>query len=303
MTPGGGDAAATPELLAACWTSAGHVIPFRGITTSPVDVRERIQTVAETGYTGFGLTRQDLVVARDSIGLPAVAASLREHGITTVQLEWITNWWTAGDLRRESDQARADLFDACSVLGVDNIKVGADDDGNPVSYDQLCEGFAALADHGAQVGVRIAFENTPFSHHVKTTEQAIAFVTDVAHPNGGLIVDIWHAFRGGSDYRVIPDSLPLEYVFGVELDDGVAAVVGSDLEDTFDNRLVCGTGVFDVPRFINAVRDLGYTGPWGVEHMSTEFRDLPIRDALNRARDGVLSCFAEADRRLMAVRL
>ena len=165
MTPDGGDAAATPELLAACWTSAGHVVPFRGITTSPVDVRERIGTVAETGYTGFGLTRQDLVVARDSIGLPAVAASLREHGIATVQLEWITNWWTAGDLRRESDQARADLFDACSVLGVDNIKVGADDDGNTVSYDQLCEGFAALADHGARVGVKIAFENTPFSHH------------------------------------------------------------------------------------------------------------------------------------------
>ena len=41
---------------------------------------------------------------------------------------------------------------------------------------------------------------------------------------------------------------------------------------------------------------------WGVrghvEHMSTEFRDLPIRDALSRARDGVRSGI-EADRRLM----
>ncbi len=77
------------------------------------------------------MTRDDLVVARDSIGLPAVATCLREHGITTVQLKWITNWWTAGDLRLESDKVRADLFDVCSVLGVDNIKVGADDDGNP----------------------------------------------------------------------------------------------------------------------------------------------------------------------------
>ena len=41
---------------------------------------------------------------------------------------------------------------------------------------------------------------------------------------------------------------------------------------------------------------------WGVrcpvEQMSTEFRDLPIRDALSRARDGVRSCI-EADRRLV----
>jgi sugar phosphate isomerase/epimerase len=292
----------TPELLAACWTSAGHVVPFRGIATSPFDVRERIAAVAAAGYAGFGLTREDLVVARDTIGLPAVAACLEEHGITTVQLEWITNWWADGELRQASDQARADLFEACPVLGVDNIKVGADDDGRPVSYDQLCEGFDALADHGAQVGVKIGFENTPFSHWVKTTEQAITFVTDVGNPNGGMIVDIWHAYRGGSDYRVIPQTLPLEHVFGVELDDGRAQVVGTDLEDTFDNRLVCGEGVFDVPEFINQVRALGYVGPWGVEHMSTEFRDLPVEEALARARDGVLACFAEADRRQPAGR-
>lgn len=290
------------ELLAACWTSAGNVVPFRGLLTSPVDVRDRIAAVAAAGYTGFGLTREDLVVARDSVGLPAVAASLREHGITTVQLEWITDWWTDGDLRRASDAARADLFEACPVLGVDNIKVGADDDGRPVSYAQLCDGFGALAEAGAQVGVRIGFENTPFSHHVRTTEQAITFVTDVAHPNGGLIVDIWHAYRGGSDYRVIPERLPLAYVFGVELDDGRDVVVGTgranpDLEDTFDNRLVCGEGVFDVPEFVLQLRALGWDGPWGVEHMSTEFRSLPVPEALARARDGVLACLDEADRR------
>ena len=290
-------AAPTPELLAACWTSAGNVVPFRGLLTSPVDVRDRIAAVAAAGYTGFGLTREDLVVARDSIGLPAVAASLHEHGITTVQLEWITDWWTDGELRQASDGARADLFEACPVLGVDNIKVGADDDGRPVSYAQLCDGFGALAEAGAQVGVKIGFENTPFSHWVKTTEQAIAFVADVGHPNGGMIVDIWHAYRGGSDYRVIPETLPLEQVFGVELDDGRHEVVGTDLEDTFDNRLVCGEGVFDVPGFILQLRALGWTGPWGVEHMSTEFRGLPIDEALARARDGVLHSFAEADRR------
>lgn len=291
-----------PELLAACWTSAGDVVPFRGVTTSPYDVRARIAAVAAAGYTGFGLTREDLVVARETIGLPAVAACLRDHGITTVQLEWITNWWTDGELRRASDQVRADLFEACPVLGVDNLKVGADDDGRPVSYQQLCAGFDALADAGAEVGVKIGFENTPFSHWVKTTEQAIAFVTDVGNRNGGMIVDIWHAYRGGSDYAVIPQTLPLSYVFGVELDDGRGLVVGTDLEDTFDNRLVCGEGVFDVPDFIAQLRTLGWCGPWGVEHMSSQFRTLGVEEALTRARDGVLACFTEADRRSLPSR-
>jgi sugar phosphate isomerase/epimerase len=286
-----------PDLIAACWTSAGDVVPFRTGPTSPLDVRQRIGAVAQAGYTGFGLTREDLVVARDSIGLPAIGACLREHGIITVQLERLSDWWATGERRRAADEARSDLFDACPVLGVDNIKVGADDDGAPIGYDQFCEEFNALADDAARVGVKIGFENTPFSYRIKTTDEAIKLVTDVANPNAGVVVDIWHAYRGGTDYRVITQTLPLEYVFGVELDDGDATVVGSLLEDTFDNRRVCGEGDFEVPDFINAIRDLGYTGPWGVENMSVASRALPLPEALTRAREGVLASFAEADRR------
>lgn len=284
-----------PELLAACWTSAGNVMPARGSDLSPIPIRERIEAVARTGYTGFGLTRPDLVAARETVGLGEVAKMLADNGITHVQLEWITNWWTTGDARAASDEVRRDLFEAAPVLGVDNIKVGADDDGVPVSRDLLCEQFDALATDGAAAGVKIAFENTPFSHHVKTTEQAAQFVQDVDNPNGGLILDIWHAFRGRTDYDTLPRLVPSRFVFGVELDDGWSTVRGTDLEDTFDNRVPCGEGEFDVPKFIHAVRRIGFGGPWGVEHMSQEFRQLPVVDALTRARDGALQCFARAD--------
>lgn len=282
-----------PEFLAACWTSAGNVVPFRGIKTSPIDIRTRIETVARCGYSGFGLTREDLVVARDTIGLSTVAALLRDNGIETVQLEWISDWWASGEPRRASDEARRDLLGAVEVLGVDNIKVGADDDGTPASYDQLCAGFDALAADAAQVGAKIGFENTPFGR-IPTTEQAIQFVIDVAHPDGGIILDVWHAQRGGTPYELVPERLPLSYVVGVELDDGHATADGPDLPDTFDNRLICGTGAFDVPAFIRAMLDLGWTGPWGIEHMSMASRQQPIAQVLTEARQGALDCLALA---------
>jgi sugar phosphate isomerase/epimerase len=74
----------------------------------------------------------------------------------------------------------------------------------------------------------------------------------------------------------------------------LAGVVGTDLEDTFDNRLVCGTGVFDVPSFLRAVRDLGWQAPWGVEHMSVEYRRLPVDTAQAQATDAALACLAAA---------
>jgi sugar phosphate isomerase/epimerase len=285
------------RLLASCWTSAGDVMPARGPDHSPIPIRARIEAVAAAGFVGFGLTRSDLVVARESIGLNVVATMLRDNGIRHVQLEWISDWWTSGAAREASDEVRADLFEAAPILGVDHIKVGADDNGVPVTYEMLCEGFDRLADDAKSAGVRIAFENTPFSHHVKTTEDAVAFVTEVGNSNGGLLLDIWHGYRGGTRYSALPTLVPPEIVFGVELDDGYAEVVGTDLEDTFDNRLPCGEGVFDVPGFINAVLAIGWEGPWGIEHMSRDFRRLPVRDALTRARDAALQCFELAARR------
>ena len=57
---------------------------------------------------------------------------------------------------------RADQFEAAPILDIDHISV-------PVEYAVLCEGFDRLADDAKSAGVRIAFENTPFTHHVKTS--------------------------------------------------------------------------------------------------------------------------------------
>ena len=235
-------------------------MPLRGPDTSPLDVQTRIEAVARAGYKGFGVTHADLQVAKASVGLSTVAQMLRDNNLDTVQLERVTDWWTTGTRKEKSDTLRSELFDACSVLGVDNIKVGADDDGEPTSYDQLCAGFDALADAGREAGVKIAYENTPFSPPlIRSTEQAITLVTDVGNDNGGLILDVWHAYRGGTSYEALLQ-LPPAYLYGVELDDGAHQVVGSQIEDTFDNRLLCGTGDFDVPAFIAVVQQLGWTG-------------------------------------------
>lgn len=284
-----------PEFIAACWTSAGDVMPLRGPDTSPLDVRTRIEAVAQAGYTGFGLTHADLQVAQDRVGLPTVASMLRDHGLTTVQLERVVDWWTTGERRERSDALRQDLFDACAVLGVDNIKVGADDDGEPVTYEQLCAGFDELADAGREAGVRIAYENTPFSPPpIRSTEQAIRLVTDVGNSNGGLMLDVWHAYRGGTAYDALLQ-LPPEHLFGVELDDGAAQVVGSQIEDTFDNRVFCGTGDFDVVAFVEVVRRLGWDGIWGIEHMSERDRKRPVEVVLREAREAAAACIAQAD--------
>jgi hypothetical protein len=38
------------------------------------------------------------------------------------------------------------------------------------------------------------------------------------------------------------------------------------------------------------VRAIGWTGPRGIEHMSEDYRTLPIEQALSQARDDALTC-------------
>ena len=113
---------------------------------------------------------------------------------------------------------------------------------------------------------------------------------EVGNPNGVLLLDIWHAYRGGTPYATLPALVP-EVVVGVELDNGLGDVVGTDLEDTFDKPTSLRRRNFRLAGVHQ--RGIGDRLGWpvGIEEMSGDFCCLPVRDALTRARDAALHCF------------
>ena len=84
-------------------------------------------------------------------------------------------------------------------------------------------------------------------------------------------------------------------MFGIELCDARSEVVGTLFEDTRDRRTLVGQGDQDVIGFIRAIREIGYTGPWGVEILSSEHRRLPLMEALKAAHDTTLQAFEALD--------
>ena len=77
--------------------------------------------------------------------------------------------------------------------------------------------------------------------------------------------------------------MPLDRIIGVELNDADEQVVGTLFEDTVHRRRYCGEGSFDLTGMITNLRAAGWNGPWGVEILSEEHRNLPVHEALNRA--------------------
>jgi sugar phosphate isomerase/epimerase len=292
MTPG--PTISNRELLATCWTSAGDAAPDRGDEVSPLDLRTRIETAAEVGWKGFGLLHADLAIARDTIGLQELRRIVDGSGIKHVELEVLPWWWTTDERRRISDQRRTLLLDAAEVLGARTIKVAAEGGGQPVDPARFHDDFDRLATQAGNAGTRVAVEPMPMNN-LSTIQAGVDFVTAVRNPHGGLAIDTWHVHRGGTSYADLERILPVEYLFIVELDDADEQLVGTLWEDTVNARRLPGEGIFDVPAFIAAIHRVGYRGHWGVEIISEQHRQLPIREGLTRARTTTLQALEAAE--------
>jgi len=276
------------ELVATAWTSAGNTSPMHVPPTSPVPIAERVAAVAEAGFLGLGLIAADLAVIRASVGFAGLRDLIADAGLTHVEIELIERWWIPRGEAGHTYDVRDLLFEAAEVLAPAFIKIGSELGPRTTHPESLIAPLRELAAQAADRGTRVAIETMPFSI-IATVPMGAEIVAAADHPAAGLLVDAWHVFRAGTPLEELRDSLTPEMIFGAELDDAGPAVVGTLFEDTVNNRLLCGQGTFDLSGLVALLRDLEFDGPWGVEILSTSFRVLPVRDALEIAARSALA--------------
>jgi sugar phosphate isomerase/epimerase len=279
----------TPELIASYWTLAGDVTPFVGAGTSPHSFQSRVEAAARAGYKGFGLHDRDLKLTVGRLGYPAMRAILADNGIRYLEIEALLDWFTEGERRQQSDVARRDMLTAAEHLGVYQIKVAGDLHGGAWTIDVMADAFRDLCREAAEAGTRVSLEILPFSN-VADVSTGVSVVERTAGSNGGLLLDIWHFARGKLPYSDIA-TIPPPLIAAVEIDDGPADPVGPLLEDSIDNRLLCGEGAFDVPDFLGWILRSGYQGPVGVEILSQAHRARGLDEAARASFDAAIRQF------------
>ncbi|MGN6574762.1 MAG: sugar phosphate isomerase/epimerase family protein [Nocardioides sp.] len=282
----------TPELLASCWTSAGNARPLPQEERSPESIGDRIDAAADAGFTWMGLTHADVVALRETVGLRSVAESAAKRGIRISELEMVMDWYEIEDpdLRRAADRVRDDLILAAEELGASHIKAGCDYLDRDWDFDHLSREFRHLCSVADQAGVRVALEPQAFCH-IKTPDDALKLIAESESATAGLCIDIWHVERIGYAHERLT-ALDPNRIICVEINDAAAEPRGALIEDTVANRKLPGTGSFNLPGFISAIQATGYSGPWGVEMLSDDFRAMPLRSALRDAYATTASVFA-----------
>ena len=290
------------EVIGLYWTTSGPVEVHVGREWSLFDLRDRCEQAARVGFTGIGLWHADLEHMLEKRTLREMRRVIDDNGLRQLELEFLGDWFLDPDdeRRRASDERRALLFEAAAELPAHHIKVG-NIVGTECELHRIVEAFGELCEDAARhTDAKIVYEFMPYDVNVDDVEKALAVVEGADAPNGGLALDTWHLGK----LRLEPDDLrriPPRFISWVELCDGPYEYAEDRLDEVINRRKLPGEGEFPVAGYVAVCRELGYDGPWGVEVLSEELRNLPIEQIFDRAYETTTSQLALAKERSLGV--
>jgi len=274
------------ELMSLYWTTSG-LFPGHG-EISRFDFRDRVQAAARAGFAGIGIWHTDLEHTLQHRTLKEMKKILDDNGIKYVELEFLNDWFLDGARKAESDSRKKRLLDASEALHAKHIKIG-DFYNSTCPMPRIIESFATLCTEAENYGATIGFEIMGCAM-INNIKDAITMVETAGAKNGGLIIDTYQVANLGMTYDEI-SRIPLKYLTNVELNDGT--LPGNPNHDP-SNRRFCGEGEYDLKGFINCVKNMGYSGPWGVEVISEKLAPLPLKEVNTRAFNTTMAEFVDS---------
>jgi sugar phosphate isomerase/epimerase len=146
------------------------------------------------------------------LNAPALAREAADRGVGIHAIEAVA---ITADLAARIDALKPQLQQGAE-LGASLLYSFADD----TDVTRCAESFALLAEAAAQFGLRTLLEPMPY-RAIATLSQASQVVRE-SGTQGGLIVDVLHATRGGSDPRTLA-TLPHEQLAVLQLCDAPAS--------------------------------------------------------------------------------
>ena len=272
------------DVIAAYYTLSGAAAN----TPARFSAVDRIAAAAAAGYGAVGLFADDL----DRWGpVGEIRRVADDHGVSVAELEFLVNWSVEGQAAHESRIVEDRLYALADTFGSRHLNVGIREAKHEVApLEVVAERFAALCDRAAAHGLKVAFEFMPF-RAIDTLVAAWDMVRLADRPNGGIVLDAWHWFRGTPDLGMIA-SVPADRISVVQLCDGHAEPVGSLIEDTLDHRLLPGEGAWDLCALLGALGAHGVQAPVSVEILSADLRRRQLSEMANstaRATGRILS--------------
>ena len=257
--------------------------------------RARAAAAAAGGFSGIGLWLPHRRRAHaEGLSDADLRTILADHALVVTDVEAITDFGPCfrggADAAREPTVRERDAYEVAAAVGATTVTV-AEGAGEPMPVGPAADAFGRLCDRAAGHGLDVAIEFWP--HSAIDAPRAGAIVAAAGRPNGGLLVDTWHAHHdplAGEALRRAPR------VKSVQVADVGSEAFTDYMTATMHARCLPGDGVADLVGWIRLLDAVGARAPLGIEILSDTLHALPPEEAARRAGQAMRGLLAAARR-------
>lgn len=265
--------------------------PFRYcLNTSTIRGQElslvkKIEIAAKAGYQGIEpwINEIDEHVAGGG-SLKDLRKRIADHGLTVESAIGFPEWIVDDDGRRAKGMEEArrcmGLMQELGGARLAAPAAGATDQ-TDLNLLKAAERYRALLELGEQFGVVPLVEVWGFSKTLGRLGEATLVAIESNHPKACILPDIYHLYRGGSDFHGLKllsgDAIPLFHV-----NDYPAAPPRAQLTD--GHRVYPGDGVAPLSSVFRDLNAIGFRGALSLELFNREYWK---QDPLTVARTGL----------------
>ena len=244
-------------------------------TNKPWNLAECIDNYTRAGLTGMSVWRNLIDPAEGGIGIDEAAKRIRDSGLTIPAL---VRGGFFPDPTREIREKAIDLnrgyIDEAAAIGADMVVlvVGAVP-GMPLATARkhVQDGIAAIADHAASAGVRLAIEPLhPMYAADKSCVNRMAEAREICealgHASVGIAADVYHIWWDPDVEAELERAAEQKTLFGFHICDWRV-----NTRHMLTDRGLMGDGCINVAHFRRLVHSLGFDGWHEVEVFSEEY--------------------------------
>ena len=250
-------------------------------TIRPASLMDKIRITGEAGYDAIELWSDDLTKHEEENGsLDGVVKALKDNDLEVVTLIALHGWMDSVGAEYEQclEEARRRMIQAAAV---GSPYIVASPPRHVVDLHEGAKRYRQLLEIGREYGVKPAMEFLGFVDGVNQINDAWQVVTEADDPDGTIIMDVFHIYKGGSsldDMRKVPGDKMAIFHFN----DAPASPPREEQTDA--DRVYPGDGIAPLDDMLAILKEANYQGMISLELFNPAYWK---QDPLEVARIGL----------------
>lgn len=285
-------AATAPQLQPSISEPFGYCLNTSTISGQNLSISAEVDLATKVGFQAIEPWIRELEAYQKKGGsISDLRKQIEDRGLKVPSAIGFAQWIVDDDEHRKAalEQARRDM-DLVARIGGTHIAAppaGAQDRPGP-PLPVIAERYHALLELGDKMGVVPMLELWGFSRTLSRLGEVAYVAIEAAHPRSCMLLDIYHLYKGGSDFDALRllngQALPI-----IHTNDYPAEPPRDRITDA--QRVYPGEGVAPLDQIIRTLRDIHFRGYLSVELFNrTYWKQSPLKVAkasLEKTRDAV----------------